>query len=238
MRRQQPSAPRAIIGYARVSTTEQALRGMSLADQQERLRAYATATGRELSEIIVDDGQSAKNLDRTGMTRILAAVRAGNVAGVVVLKLDRLTRSVRDLGELVDLFQSKGVDLISVTESLDTGSASGRMVMNMMATVAQWEREVIGERTSSVLAHMRTSRRVYGITPYGYARNGDDLVAVAEEQAVVAEMRMARAAGVSYGAIANSLNARGVRPHRGASWYASTIRFVLTSKIANETAAA
>jgi predicted site-specific integrase-resolvase len=94
----------------------------------------------ELADVIVDAGESAKNLDRPGMKRILDLVRGGEVDTVIVAKLDRLTRSVRDLSDLLEVFQRKGVSLVSVAESLDTGSAAGRLVLNIMVSVSQWER--------------------------------------------------------------------------------------------------
>jgi hypothetical protein len=95
-------------------------------------------------EIIVDGGESAKSLKRPGMAKLLAMVDAGKVQTVIIAKRDRLTRSVKDLCELLERFERRGVALVSVAESLDTGSAAGRLVLNIMAAVSQWEREAIG----------------------------------------------------------------------------------------------
>ena len=89
------------------------------------------------------------------MDRILALVDARKIQIVIVAKLDRLTRSVKDLGELLERFQRRGVSLVSVSESLDTGTAAGRLVLNVMASVSQWEREAIGERTRDALRHKK-----------------------------------------------------------------------------------
>ena len=99
-------------------------------------------------EVIQDQGASAKSLHRPGLARLLALVKAGAVQVVVVSKLDRLTRSVGDLDKLMKLFERKGVALVSLQESLDATTATGRLMMNLLASVSQWEREVIGERTS------------------------------------------------------------------------------------------
>jgi DNA invertase Pin-like site-specific DNA recombinase len=88
------------------------------------------------------------------MVRLLELVRAGADL-VIIAKLDRLTRSVRDLADLLKLLLKHGVSLVSVAESLDTGSASGRLVLNIMRAVSQWEREAIGERTRDALAHKK-----------------------------------------------------------------------------------
>src|SRR5258706_7953639 len=143
------------IGYVRVSTDKQAERGISLEAQAEKIRAMAMVQSAELSEIIVESGESAKSLNRPGMAKLLAMVDGGQVRAVIVAKLDRLTRSVKDLCELLELFERRGVALVSVAESLDTGSAAGRLVLNIMAAVSQWEREAIGERTRDAMRHKR-----------------------------------------------------------------------------------
>src|SRR6202035_6126825 len=81
---------------------------------------------------------------------------------------DRLTRSVRDLADLLEVFQRKGVSLVSVAESLDTGSAAGRLVLNIMVSGSQWEREAIGERTRDAMRHKKSKLERVGNAPYGY----------------------------------------------------------------------
>src|SRR5579872_6327967 len=139
---------RKTVAYARVSTEDQLRHGVSIEAQESRLRAFALGTDRKLSEVIIDEGQSAKTLARPGLRRILEGVRRREIGAVLVLKLDRLTRSVRDLGELLALFSRTDTALVSVSESLDTASAAGRLMVNVLGSVAQWEREAIAERTA------------------------------------------------------------------------------------------
>src|ERR1700692_4315780 len=106
------------VGYCRCSTEKQADKGFTLEAQTERIRAMAVVQGVELSEIIVDAGESAKNLDRPGMGRLLELVNRRSVDRVIVAKLDRLTRSVKDLASLLELFEKRGVAVVSVAESL------------------------------------------------------------------------------------------------------------------------
>jgi site-specific DNA recombinase len=145
------------LGYVRVSTDQQAERGVSLEAQAEKIRAMAVVHNAALAEIIVDGGESAKSLNRPGMTRLLAMVDAGEVQTVIIAKLDRLTRSVKDLCTLLERFERRGVALVSVAESLDTSSAAGRLVLNIMTSVSQWEREAIGERTRDAMRHKRSN---------------------------------------------------------------------------------
>ena len=162
-----------VIGYVRVSTDKQADHGVSLEAQEAKIRAMAVVQGAEIIELIVDGGESAKNLNRPGMERLLALVDQGKVQTVIIAKLDRLTRSVKDLAELLERFQRRGVSLVSVAESLDTGSAAGRLVINIMTAVSQWEREAIGERTRDAMQHKRSNGRCVGNLAYGYRLSAD-----------------------------------------------------------------
>ena len=161
------------IGYARVSTDKQADRGVSLEAQDAKIRAMAVVQGAELIDVIVDGGESAKNLNRPGMERLLAMVDARQVQTVIIAKLDRLTRSVKDLGHLLERLEKRGVALVSVAESLDTGSAAGRLVITIMTAVSQWEREAIGERTRDAMQHKRTNGECVGNIAYGYRLAAD-----------------------------------------------------------------
>jgi site-specific DNA recombinase len=229
---------RLTIGYSRVSTEDQAREGVSLDAQEAKLAAYAVAMGYEIADMVRDAGESAKSLDRPGMVRIIAAVRRGEVKRLIVCKLDRLTRSVVDLKNLISLCNEHDVSLISLNETIDTGSAAGRMLVSMLALVSEWERESTVERTAAALGHMRRQRQVYGSTPFGYSREGDRLVENAGEQAALAEMRRMDDAEKSFAAIADMLNTKGIKPHRAATWYPSSVRAVLRSKMTTETKAA
>src|ERR1035437_8998461 len=169
------------VRYTRVSTDKQADHGVSLEAQVEKIRAMAVVQGAELLEVITD-AESAKSLDRPGMARLLAMVDRGEVQTVIITKLDRITRSVVDLGTLLERLKKHDVSLVSMAESLDTGSAAGRLVMNIMASVSQWEREAIAERTSTALQFKKRHLRVFNHVPFGYTRNGDALEACRDEQ--------------------------------------------------------
>src|ERR1700691_288801 len=184
------------VGYVRVSTDKQ---GISLEAQAEKIRAMALVQGAELSEIIVESGESAKSLNRPGMARLLAMVDAGKVKTVIVAKLDRLTRSVKDLCTLLECFERRGVALISVAESLDTGSAAGRLVLNIMGAVSQWEREAIGERTRDALRHKRSQGERVGNIAFGFrlAPDGEHLEQNPTEQASLEEIWKLRSQGHS-----------------------------------------
>ena len=220
-----------VIGYVRVSTDKQADRGVSLEAQTEKIRAMAVVQGAEVVDIIVDAGESAKSLDRPGMDRLQAVLNSGTIDAVIIAKLDRLTRSVKDLADLLERFHRRGVALVSVAESLDTGSAAGRLVLNIMTAVSQWEREAIGERTQTALMHKKAHRKVYNHVPYGFYRDGDALVALADEQTVVGRIRAWRAGGWPLRRIADTLNRDAVPTKQGNRWFPQTVKDVLDNSL-------
>ena len=169
-------------------------------------------------EIIVDGGESAKNLNRPGLQRLLALADSGKVDAVA--KLDRLTRSVKDLCSLLELFEKRGVAFISVAESLDTASAAGRLVITIMAAVSQWEREAIGERTRDGLRHKRSSGERVGNIRFGFRLSPDDKHVEPDpgEQDVLHEIRHLRQSGHTMRGIAAALNRQALRTRRGSVW--------------------
>lgn len=226
------------VGYVRVSTDKQAERGISLEAQAEKIRAMALVQSAELGDIIVESGESAKSLNRPGMARLLAMVDAGKVKTVIVAKLDRLTRSVKDLCELLERFERRGVALVSVAESLDTGSAAGRLVLNIMAAVSQWEREAIGERTRDALGHKRSQGERVGNIAFGsrLAGDGQHLEPDPAEQAALAEIRRLRSQGTTLRGIAAALNHREFRTRRGSAWRLESVARILKQREATHNA--
>ena len=217
------------IGYVRVSTDRQADTGVSLEAQEAKIRAMATVRGAELGEVIVDGGESAKDLNRPGVQRLLALVNSGKVDAVIVAKLDRLTRSVKDLCGLLELFEKRKVALISVAESLDTGSAAGRLVITITGAVSQWEREAIGERARDALRHKRSQGQRVGNIAFGsrLAADGEHLEPEPTEQAALAEIRRLRNDGTTLRGIAVVLNHREFRTRRGTPWRLESVARVL-----------
>jgi DNA invertase Pin-like site-specific DNA recombinase len=223
------------VGYVRVSTDKQAEHGISLEAQAEKIRAMALVQGADLIDIIVESGESAKSLNRPGMARLLAMVEGGKVKAVIVAKLDRLTRSVKDLCELLERFERRGVALVSVAESLDTGSAAGRLVLNIMAAVSQWEREAIGERTRDALRHKRNQGERVGNIAFGsrLAGDGHHLEPDPAEQAALAEIQRLRSQGATLRGIAAALNHRAFRTRRGTEWRLESVARILKQREAN-----
>lgn len=222
----------AIVGYVRVSTKEQAETKLSLVNQEEKIRAYALAHDHEIARIFNDAAESAKDLNRPAIQELLQEIEKGRVSHVIIYKLDRIIRNVENLGFLLRTFEKQGVTLSAVVESLDTSTASGRMVVNLLGMIAQWERETIAERTKAALdVKRRRGDKLGGKAPYGYRVRQGKLLPAPKEQGVLQGILKARRGGRGYQDISEALNEQGVKPRKGKKWYASTIRSICRREI-------
>lgn len=224
--------PMRVVGYCRVSTAEQASDGVSLLAQADKVRGYCQLYGLDLLCVLSDPGETGKNLDRPALREALGMLDAGQAGGVVILKLDRLTRSVRDLGTLLDRHfgPEAGHQLFSVHDSIDTRTAAGRMILRVLTSVAEWEREAIVERTNEAIAHKRARGERIGTVPFGWevGADGKQLVLLQEEQDVLDWIRRLRAQGHSFRRIAADLTEARIPTKTGRSeWAAASVASIL-----------
>lgn len=222
-----------VIGYVRVSTEDQAEGGVSLAAQRRRVEAYAAAHDLDLVAVEADEGLSAKRLaNRPALQRALERLRRREADGLVAVKLDRLSRTTRDVLDLVARAEREGWALHSIEERLDTSSPHGRFVVTVLAALAQMEREQIGARTRSAMAELRRQgRRASRFAPFGH-RFTDGLVVPDEgEQLILARMVAMAAEGLGPRRIANTLNRAGLaNPRTGRVWHYGSVRAILARR--------
>lgn len=218
--------------YLRVSTAEQVLTGVSLQAQEERLMAYCALQQLDVVQTYREEGISgSKPLNtRPQGSRLLSVLRAKKASHVVAMKLDRLFRSAEDALHQTSVWDASGITLHLVDmggQSLCTSSAIGRMMLTMMAAFAEFERNLISERTATALAHKRSKKQVYNHVPYGYCRDGDNILKVPEEQRVIRMIQRCRERGDTFKAISDRLNADNIPTKLGTQWYPATIRKIL-----------
>lgn len=212
-----------VIGYLRVSTDEQGRSGLGLDAQRATIAAQAAARGWDV-EWMADEARSAKTMNRPGLRLALDALRRGDARAIVVAKLDRLSRSVQDFATLLDTARAQGWAVVALDLGVDTTTSAGELVANVMAAVAQWERRVIGERTSAAL-HAAAARGVrVGRPP-------------ALDPATEARLLTLRAAGMSHRRIAEALAREGLATAHGGSWHPSTVARILARHAHTETVA-
>ncbi len=204
----------AVIGYVRVSTTEQADSGAGLAAQETLIRSECERRGLRLARIHMDAGVSGKTLDRPALAEALADLDTGRAAALVVAKVDRLSRSVQDFASLLERASRHGWAVVALDLGVDMTTPSGEMLAHVIASVAQYERRLIGQRTRDALA----ARRAAGVR-LGRPRLLDPVIAD--------KVRGLREAGMTLQGVADTLNAQGTTTATGRAWTLGMVRKVL-----------
>ena len=195
------------VAYCRVSTEEQAKEGISLDNQQDKVRAYATVKDLDLVDIVIDAGVSAKDLKREGLQRVLSMLQSKEAEALIVFKLDRMTRSTKDLLTLVyDVLIPQNIALHSISETLDTTNANGRFFLTMLGAMATWEREIIIERTKEAMRHKKSVGEWCGRIPYGFKVDGKRLAEDQDQRILIQKAKRMRRNGKTVRAIAKELN--------------------------------
>ena len=220
--------------YLRVSTEEQAQEGFSVRAQEQKLKDFAKIKDWSIYNIYIDEGKSGKNLtERPAIQEMIADIKKGYVKNVLVFKIDRLTRSTSDLLHLTDLFNQQECAFNSLTESIDTQTASGRMFLKIIGIFAEFERENIIERSKiGIERKIREGYAIGGHSSYGYERaKGQKVQAINEQEAeIVREIfDMYVNEGISITDIARRLNVRKVPTKKGAAWEATSVKRILTN---------
>ncbi|MDD5529528.1 MAG: recombinase family protein [bacterium] len=216
------------VGYIRVSTAEQEKEGLSLDAQRDQIETYAKLKNLR-SLTILSDSVSGKNMKREGLQALLNHCDNG-VKHVIVYKLDRLSRSTRDLLALIELFRERDITFHSITESIDTTTAQGRFFFTLMGALSALERELIGERTKEALRYKKEKGEWMGKPGLGYdVTNG--IIVKNNSFPVLEKIRRLRRSGkYSYSQIAEVLNHEGYKSPGGKSFYASTVHYILKER--------
>lgn len=220
------------IGYIRVSTDEQAREGISLDNQERRIRDFASAKEWKLIGILRDEGYSGKNLNRPGIKELIERARNKEFEVVIVYKVDRLTRKQKDLWWLLeDVFQKNDIGLISVNEPFDTTTAIGKAFLGMLGVFAQLERDLISERTKDSLAYKKSNGERLGSPSLGVRILDGKVEIDNEELKILRYIQVLKKEGLSYSCIAGRLDQEGIRTKRGGKWSTGTLHYLLNKVI-------
>lgn len=204
-------SPIRAIGYCRVSTEEQGDSKAGLESQEAAIRAEMEHRGWDLIDVRSDvaSGKSMRRRDELGRT--LRDLRDGKADALVVAKLDRLSRSVLDFAGVMETASGEGWSLVVLDLAVDTTTTNGKLIAHIMIALAQWERELIGDRTRAALVAVKARGTKLG-RPRGV--DGETLRLI----------RVLRNGGQSFGSIAQALDAEKVPTAQGGKWHASTVK--------------
>lgn len=170
--------------YVRVSTQDQVQHGFSLDAQQESLENYAKALGYEIFKIYRDEGKSAKDMKRPEMQQMLQDAEAKKFSAIFIYKLDRFSRSLKDLILTIDKLKDLGVDFVSLQDKIETTSASGKLMFHIISAFAEFERNIIGERTKFGMQRKAKEGGFITKAPKGYRLLEKKLIPYQEEEII------------------------------------------------------
>lgn len=219
--------------YIRVSTDEQAAEGFSLSAQEERCRNFIQSQGWQIiKEPYIDDGYSAKDLERPAIQQMIQDLKNNEFDVIVVYRLDRLVRSVLDLHQLLQLFDKHQVAFKSVTEVFDTTTAMGRFFITLVAAMAQWERENLAERVMMGMERrVLEGKRNGGNAPYGYRIDDNGKLVIHPEESKIVKKIFQLYMSHGTWTISKMLNERGIKTRNGAPWSLFTVRYILSNPV-------
>lgn len=222
-----------IVGYIRVSTSKQADEGVSLEAQERKLKMYAELHEVDLISIEVDVASGKEMSKRKALNKCLAMLKADEADGMLIVKLDRLTRRVKDVCFMVEEYFQEKV-LISVNDQIDTQTPTGILMLNILTTFAQWERQVLSQRTCEAMGFLKATGVKLGRLPYGYmysgafGENGRKVIVENDhEQVTINRIMGLRKDGQTLRAIADILEDDGHTTKRGGNWKASTLNQII-----------
>ncbi|WP_051891712.1 recombinase family protein [Lysinibacillus sphaericus] len=218
--------------YVRVSTDEQAKHGYSILAQIEKLEAYCLSQGWEtVGEPYIDDGYSAKDLNRPRFKRMIETVKNGDIDVVLVYRLDRLTRSVLDLYEILKILDENNCKFKSATEVYDTTSAMGRLFITLVAAIAQWERENLAERVKlGIEKKVKLGKWKGGTPPYGYFYK-DDLLQINPDEATIVKKVFDLSKEMGFTKLASKLTEMGYKTRSSENWHVDTVRGIANNPV-------
>lgn len=220
--------------YCRVSTEEQASEGYSIAAQLQTLRQYTSLYGWEVAEEYVDEGISGKDIKgRPAMQRLISDVNKDKFQAVLVWKISRLSRNMLDTLMLLDKFEEYDVKFISYSENFDTGSPIGRLVVQLMASIAEMERNTLSENVKLGMTQRAKEGSWNGGMVFGYDSVKKELIINPKETEIVELIFTLYAEGKGLKAIANHLNKTGFRTKRKRHFSINGIATILDNPIYN-----
>lgn len=203
------------VAYIRVSTEYQVEEGHSIAAQTNRIQGFCAAKGIDLVETFIDEGISGTvdPSERTGLSSAIQFIESGSASVLIVIKNDRVARRAQYQKDVIYGLMNKGFGYISISENVDTSTASGKLFLSMLAEFAEYEVELIRERTRAAIQHLKDTGQAHNKSMFGYKKegckkDGDPIsvwVEVPEEQKIIKEIISLYDKGLSWAKVVQAL---------------------------------
>ena len=216
-----------VYGYIRLNSSVRTPKGLNFKQQKTKIEKWAQESKLVFKKIYRDNEATSSSLELPKLSKLIHQIEQGKITVLVVVRLDRLTRSIRLYNKILELMANSNVRFISLEERIDTSKKSGRMVFNTMKIMGRWEAKAIPDRTREMIARKRVIGERVGHAPFGYKYEKRKLVPSDPELQTVDLIREKRLEEeLSYHRIAKLLNSRRILSKRGRRWYAETIKKV------------
>ena len=217
-----------VIGYCRVSTTIQMEKDNSIKNQTEQIKDYCKRFDLELVDVFIDEGISGLKSDRDGLNQLLNLVNKGNIDGVVVYSLSRLGRKLTNVIQWIELLMKKNVDFFSIKENFNVNEIYGKLMLQILGSLNEFEVNVLGERIKDVKQYKKSKNEVYcGDILYGMYKRGDRLIKNNYELKTLRLIKKMREKDLmSYYKISSYLNLNNIPSKNKKQWYPNSVRSV------------
>ena len=218
-----------LIGYVRVSSEISKIKGNSINNQINKVNDFCNLNDYELVDVLKDEGKSGMEFSkRDGYLELINRCKTENINGVVVYCLSRLGRRMKDIIDVMELFNKNDIEFYSVKENINNKDIMGKLMMNILMSFNEFEVDNIRERIMDVKRNNKENGLVYGKLMFGKDKDGKLLIDNISEMKVVSYMKGLRSKGWSYFRISDRLNEKGIVSKSGGKWYGMSVSNVLS----------
>jgi site-specific DNA recombinase len=218
-----------LIGYVRVSSEISKIKGNSINNQINKVNDFCNLNDYELVDVLKDEGKSGMEFSkRDGYLELINRCKTENINGVVVYCLSRLGRRMKDIIDVMELFNKNDIEFYSVKENINNKDIMGKLMMNILMSFNEFEVDNIRERIIDVKRNNKENGLVYGKLMFGKDKDGKLLIDNISEMKVVSYMKGLRSKGWSYFRISDRLNEKGIVSKSGGKWYGMSVSNVLS----------
>ena len=214
-----------LIGYVRVSSEISKIKGNAINNQINKVNDFCNLNDYELVDVLKDEGKSGMEYSkRDGYLELIDRCKNENINGVVVYCLSRLGRRMKDIIDVMELFNKNDIEFYSVKENINNKDIMGKLMMNILMSFNEFEVDNIRERIIDVKRNNKENGLVYGKLMYGKDKDGKLLIDNKDEMKVIRYMKMLRSKGYSYFRISDRLNDKSIVSKNGGKWYGMSVK--------------